>query len=205
MRTEPTKAANYLQRSINADPRGPNLAEAIAWMGAVREIQGNPAEAESLLSRAASTETEATPSHALTMEMYAHFLADEGRKDEAEALQARAFQIRQQHFASLSPKVTDSGAPLCIGEDTKPPTVAKKTEPEYSLEARVDKIQGAVMISVVIGTDGKPGNMTLTRGIGYGLDEKALEAVSTWQFNPGTKGGLAVPAIASIQVNFRLL
>lgn len=205
LRKEPTKAADYLQRAINADSRGPKVAEAMAWMGAALGVQGNNSEAESMFSRAASMGAEESPGHALVMEMFAHFLTEQGRKEEAEALQARALQIRKEHFASLSPKVTDSGAPLRIGGDTKPPSVATKVEPEYSLEARVDKIQGAVMMQVVIGTDGKPGNMTLTRGIGYGLDEKALEAVVKWRFNPGTKGGVAVPVIASIQVNFRLL
>ncbi len=58
---------------------------------------------------------------------------------------------------------------------------------------------------MTIGTDGKAGNITLKRGIGYGLDEKAEEAVSKWRFNPGTQGGAPVPVIATIQVNFRLL
>jgi TonB family protein len=204
-RTEPAKAIDYLQRSVAADSRASTVAEAMAWMGNARQIQGDTAEAESLLSRAASMETGTSPSHALVMEMWAHFLGDEGRKEEAEALQARSFQIRQQHFASLSPKAVDNERPLRIGGETKPPTVASKVEPEYTLEARVAKIQGEVIMNVVIGTDGTPGNMTLHRGAGYGLDEKAIEAVTKWRFHPGTKGGVAVPVIATIQVNFRLL
>ncbi len=201
----PDQAVNYLQRSINADPKGPNVAEAMAWMGLAREAKGDLVEAESLLSRAASMDSEATPKHALVMEMFADFLKGEGRDGEAEGLQARAFEIRKDHFASLSPKATDSAAALRIGNGVQPPTVISKSDPEYSQEARAAKRQGVVEMVVTIGTDGKAGNMTLKRGIGYGLDEKAEEAVSKWRFNPGMQGGMAVPVIATIQVNFRLL
>jgi len=202
---EPVQAADYLQRAINADPKGPNVAEAMAWMGVARKIQGDPVEAESLLSRAASMDSEATPKHALVMEMFADFLKGEGRDGEAEALQAGASQIRKDHVASLSPKVTDSLTALRIGGDVRPPSVISKVDPEYSQEARATKTQGTVELSVTIGTDGKAGDITLKRGIGYGLDEKAEEAVSQWRFNPGTQGGAPVPVIATIQVNFRLL
>jgi TonB family protein len=47
--------------------------------------------------------------------------------------------------------------------------------------------------------------MQVTQGLGLGLDERAVEAVSQWKFQPGTKDGQAVTVAATIQVNFRLL
>jgi outer membrane biosynthesis protein TonB len=47
--------------------------------------------------------------------------------------------------------------------------------------------------------------MQVTQPLGLGLDEAAIRAVSQWKFDPGTKDGQAVPVIATIQVNFRLL
>src|ERR1019366_6177419 len=82
---------------------------------------------------------------------------------------------------------------------------ASKIEPEYSEEARVAKIQGTVVLSIVIGVDGHAYDATLARSIGFGLDEKALDAVMQWQFKPGTQNGLPVPVMAQIEVNFRLL
>jgi TonB family protein len=45
----------------------------------------------------------------------------------------------------------------------------------------------------------------VTRSLGLGLDQKALEAVAKWRFKPGMKDGKPVPVIATVQVNFRLL
>jgi hypothetical protein len=48
-------------------------------------------------------------------------------------------------------------------------------------------------------------NPRVLRGVGYGLDEKALEAVAQWKFRPGAKDGKPVTVAATIEVNFRLL
>jgi len=45
----------------------------------------------------------------------------------------------------------------------------------------------------------------VVRGLGLGLDEKALEAVKQWTFQPGMKGGRPVSVRATVQVNFRLV
>ena len=45
----------------------------------------------------------------------------------------------------------------------------------------------------------------MVEGLGYGLDEKAIEAVQQWRFTPGTKDGNPVPVAATIEVNFRLM
>lgn len=86
-----------------------------------------------------------------------------------------------------------------------PPSIVSKTEPEYSLEAREAGLEGEVVLRVVIGIDGKPKDLNVVRGLGMGLDEKAVAAVSGWQFQPGAKNGQPVVVKAQIQVNFRLL
>ena len=61
------------------------------------------------------------------------------------------------------------------------------------------------MLTLVVSADGTPQNVTVIQPLGLGLDDKAVEAVSKWKFNPGMRGGEAVPVIATIEVNFRLL
>jgi TonB family protein len=92
-----------------------------------------------------------------------------------------------------------------IGGGVSQPQLLKKIEPEYSELARVAQFQGSVGLSIVVGADGTPQNIQVTKPLGLGLDEKAIEAVSQWQFKPGTKAGQAVPVMAIIEVNFRLL
>jgi TonB family protein len=86
-----------------------------------------------------------------------------------------------------------------------PPQITYKVEPEYSDEARVAGLEGAVVLRVVVDTDGKPRDGRVIRGLGLGLDEKAIAAVANWRFQPATKDGQPKAVQAQIEVNFRLL
>jgi TonB family protein len=88
---------------------------------------------------------------------------------------------------------------------TLPPRITYKAEPEYSEEARLASLEGSVVLRVVVGANGKPGDARVIRGLGLGLDEKAIAAVGNWRFQPATKDGEPKDTQAQIQVNFRLL
>lgn len=88
---------------------------------------------------------------------------------------------------------------------TTQPAVLIRVEPEYSEQARQNKFQGTVLLRVVIDEKGTPREIGVSRPLGMGLDEKAMEAVRQWRFRPATKDGKAVAMEAIIQVNFRLL
>lgn len=77
-------------------------------------------------------------------------------------------------------------------------------EPEFSEEARKAKYQGAVMIDAVIGTDGRVHNAHIVRSLGMGLDEKAMEIVKLWKFDPGKKDGRPVPVQMGLEIDFNL-
>jgi len=91
-----------------------------------------------------------------------------------------------------------------IGEGATPPEVTKRVDPELSEEARRDKVQGTVVLSFVVGVDGIPRDITVKRSFGHGLDEKAIEALRQWRFEPGRKDGQPVPTTVTIEVNFHL-
>jgi periplasmic protein TonB len=97
------------------------------------------------------------------------------------------------------------GGAYRIGGGVSAPSVLSKVEPEYSEEARKAKWQGTVVLMLVVDEHGMPKDMKVTRSLGLGLDQKAIDAVSKWRFKPGMKDGKAVPVIATIEVNFRLL
>ena len=92
-----------------------------------------------------------------------------------------------------------------IGGGVSAPTILSKVEPEYSEEARKAKWQGEVGLAVVVDANGNPTSIKVTRSLGLGLDEKAIEAVSKWRFRPAMKDGKPVAVSANIVVNFRLL
>lgn len=77
--------------------------------------------------------------------------------------------------------------------------------PQYSDEARKAKYQGTVVLQVTITTDGRAVNISVVKGPGLGLEEKAIEAVRSWRFKPAVgPNGRPVPTIVPIEVTFRL-
>jgi TonB family protein len=98
--------------------------------------------------------------------------------------------------------------PLACLLGAQPPTsprVSHKVEAQYSEEARRARLEGTVLLRIVVGADGTPRDLSVVRGLGLGLDENAIAAVSKWRFTPGTKGGEAVDVQAQIEVVFRPL
>lgn len=85
------------------------------------------------------------------------------------------------------------------------PVLLYKVEPEFSEEARKAKLQGTVMLYGEVDASGRLSNVRVTRGLGLGLDEKAVEAVKQWRFRPAYRDGKPVVEAAAIEVNFRLL
>jgi TonB family protein len=84
------------------------------------------------------------------------------------------------------------------------PNILSKVEPEYSPEALQLKISGTVVVSYNVDRRRIPYEITITKGLGYGLDERATEALSKWRFRPATKNGEPVPAIGlSMAMAFR--
>jgi protein TonB len=77
-------------------------------------------------------------------------------------------------------------------------------EPEFSEEARKAKFMGVVTVSIIVDATGKPQNVRVTRGVGMGLDEKAIEAVKQYRFKPATENGKPVAVYLNVEVNFEI-
>jgi TonB family protein len=85
------------------------------------------------------------------------------------------------------------------------PRVLLKVDAGSTDAARRARVQGDVTINVVIGVDGHAHEPRITQGIGYGVDENALRALSMWLFEPARRDGKPVPLSSTIEMNFRLL
>ncbi len=84
------------------------------------------------------------------------------------------------------------------------PSVISRVDPDFSEMARRGGVQGTVLLRLTIAADGVPHNPQVLRPLGYGLDEKAVDAVMHWKFSPLMKDGVAVE-VPTIEMNFRSL
>jgi TonB family protein len=85
------------------------------------------------------------------------------------------------------------------------PKCAFCPDPQYSDEAREAKLQGAVTLLVLVGADGRASQIRVVRGIGLGLDDRAVQAIRRWKFVPALDASRhAVPAWVTVEAVFRL-
>jgi TonB family protein len=91
-----------------------------------------------------------------------------------------------------------------VGEGVKRPVLIHKVEPVYTQEARDAKLEGKVVALIEVGADGVIRNVEIVKPLGMGLDEKAVEALRQWRFQPAEKDGQPVAVKATIEMNFRL-
>ena len=96
------------------------------------------------------------------------------------------------------------GGPYRPGSGVEPPVVVREVRPTYTEEARRRGITGEVLLEVVVLRDGTVGQVRVVDGLGSGLDERAIEAVRQWRFDPARLRGAAVDVLVEIAVEFRL-
>lgn len=60
-------------------------------------------------------------------------------------------------------------------------------------------------LRVLVGSDGKASEIRVMRGVGFGLDERAVQSVRNWKFNPARDANQrAIGAWVTIEAVFRL-
>jgi protein TonB len=105
-----------------------------------------------------------------------------------------------------------SGSDAGEGESSAPysrgmtmPVCVTCPYPVYTDEARHVKMQGTVTLRVLVGTDGRAAQIRVVRGVGYGLDERAVETVRGWKFTPARDAARQPATVwVTIEVVFRL-
>jgi TonB family protein len=96
------------------------------------------------------------------------------------------------------------GGVFHVGNGISAPIPTYSPDPDYSDEARKVKHQGTVILNVIVGTDGRVHNPKIVRSLGMGLDEKAIEKVLIWRFDPARKDGRPVAVEVNVEVSFNL-
>jgi TonB family protein len=84
------------------------------------------------------------------------------------------------------------------------PTITYKVQADYTFEARQNKVEGDVLLSVLFGADGKIGAIRVERGLPYGLTERAIVAARAIRFEPAMKDGKPVSVRGNLEFHFNL-
>ena len=93
--------------------------------------------------------------------------------------------------------------PKAVGGGVAPPVILTQVEPEMTPEAKAAKFGGIVTVNLWVNEQGDPTHVRVVRGIGKGLDEKAVEAVKQWKFRPAMEDGKPVTVELNVEIMFR--
>jgi protein TonB len=78
--------------------------------------------------------------------------------------------------------------------------------PSYPAAAREQRLEGTVLLEVLVRADGRVGEARVKQSSGAPvLDEAALEAVRRWTFVPAQRGPVAVDSWVEVPVRFSLV
>ena len=96
------------------------------------------------------------------------------------------------------------GGPYRPGSGIEPPRLLREVKAEYTDEGRRRGVSGDVLLEIVVRRDGSVGDVRLLRGLGAGLDQRAVQAVRQWRFSPARRLGAAVDVLVEVAVEFML-
>ena len=208
----------YYQEKIQKDNK---LAHQDRW---TYTLQGIAAEDRALALK--PDYVEALVYKNILLRQQANLEADPGQRKlllaEADALRNRAIELQRQgqspaeRGVRVGPQpppppqqggchreMPDGQVPVRVGGNIKAPTKTSDARPVYPPEAQSARVQGVVILELVVTTTGQVFSPCVLRSIPM-LDQAAIDAVSQWQFEPTMLNGMAVPVIMTVTVNFTL-
>ncbi len=99
---------------------------------------------------------------------------------------------------------SEDGPVYAVGHGVTPPRATYMPSAEYSDKARKKKIQGTVLLQIVITAEGTVRDAKVTTSLEPSLDKQALLSVKSWKFQPAMKDGVPVAVQLAAQVSFHL-
>jgi protein TonB len=83
------------------------------------------------------------------------------------------------------------------------PRVITEVKPTYTSDALRYRIQGTVVLELVVTHEGLPSEIRVVRSLdSHGLDAQAVAAVAQWRFAPGRLGDAPVDVLVTVMVDF---
>jgi TonB family protein len=196
----------YVQRGIEAEDRAlaidPNYAEAVVYKSLLLRLWANlePIRANQFLAEADELRARALK---LTPQMKFQARPPVGRQPGVPPPPPPPPPPPGSPDALPPPPSPDWSDAVRVGGAIKPPIKVRDVKPVYPPIALEARVQGVVIMEVVLDPSGNVGQARVLRGVPL-LDGAALDAVKEWQFTPVQVNGVAVPVIMTVTVNFTL-
>jgi TonB family protein len=122
--------------------------------------------------------------------------------DKAMALDPSLATDARSHLQEARERI--AGRLYTLDDSVTPPKLVMGSKPSYTREALKARLQGSVLLHIVVNEHGIVTECNVIRGLGMGLDEKAMEAVRNWRFTPAQKDGKWVSVVVTVKVDFSL-
>ncbi len=132
------------------------------------------------------------------------------------AVRVRFFHLRPAiPMLQAAPRVVGSGSfghddssrpddPFKLRPGDTTPMAINTVNADFSDEARRERFEGVILVSLIVNEEGLPVDLQVVRPAGHGLDEKALEAVKQYRFQPAIRDGKPVAVRIRVEISFRL-
>jgi len=115
--------------------------------------------------------------------------------------------VRQAGFGDAdvpAPPTVQSRPAAQAAQKIVPAEILSKPVPIYTEEARSKRIEGEVLLEVVLEATGKLRVLKIVRGLGHGLDDAAVHAAEQIRFKPALKDGQPSDSTAVLHIIFQL-
>lgn len=208
----------YPPKAIDAQIQGDVLLDAtIGKNGEVKDVRvvtGNPALAHSAVDavrhwRYTPFTDQGQPIETRTQITVSFVLTKSGITCPGHQGDLYSFLTDSKAGAPITPGGTAGASPeehrvFKVSNGVKAPHPIYAPDPEDSQSARLRRRQGKGVLQIIVTPEGRVARVKIDRVIGFGVDQKAINAVCEWRFNPALKDGRPVAVQTSVEVTFRL-
>jgi outer membrane biosynthesis protein TonB len=215
--TAAVASGNAASTALSPSPQDAPAAEQPVTHETTSAASSQPndaSEAQEEISAAAPDERPADPKSVTTTTSPAH--ANKLLLDALDNVFAQPFDARMMGSMPGFWKLYYEAAAAKTDYRPKDPSILRQNEVDQKAQltssfeppsneyAQDNGVAGMCLYHVVIGADGKPGEIAVARPIGFGLDENAVDSIRKATFSPAMKNGKPVPVLLDLVVQFRI-